>query len=304
MSRYIATVETSRRRFFVFLDAAILPDNKLVNIALDDAYFLGVLSSRIHVTWALAAGSHLGVGNDPVYVKTACFEKFPFPAATDAQQARIRGLAEQLDAHRKRQQAQHPKLALTDMYNVLEKLRAGEPLSAKDKTVHEQGLVSVLRQLHDELDAAVCDAYGWPVTLTDEEILARLVALNAERAAEEAQGHIRWLRPEYQAPADHAARITQHALIQEDSPVYEVSLETRPLLPWPSRMAEQAQAVRAALVALGGPASAAQVAAAFTAAPAGSRRRAAGDAGHAGAGARGGGWAVRRRVATRSRLGG
>ena len=196
-----------------------------------------------------------------------CFEKFPFPAATDAQQARIRGLAEQLDAHRKRQQAQHPKLTLTDMYNVLEKLRAGEPLTAKDKTVHEQGLVSVLRQIHDELDAAVCDAYGWPVTLTDEEILARLVALNAERAAEEAQGLVRWLRPEYQAPPDHASRFTQHALIQEDSPVYEVSLETRPLLPWPTRMAEQAQAVRAALVALGGPASAAQVAAAFAAAP-------------------------------------
>ena len=202
-----------------------------------------------------------------VYVKTACFEKFPFPAATDAQQARIRGLAEQLDAHRKRQQAQHPKLTLTDMYNVLEKLRAGEPLTAKDKTVHEQGLVSVLRQLHDELDAAVCDAYGWPVTLTDEEILARLVALNAERAAEEAQGLVRWLRPEYQAPSDHASRFTQHALIQEDAPVYEVSLETRPLLPWPTRMAEQAQAVRAALVALGGPASAAEVAAAFAAAP-------------------------------------
>ena len=165
LSRYIATVETAKHRFFVFLDAAILPDNKLINIALDDAYFLGVLSSRIHVTWALAAGSHLGVGNDPVYVKTACFEKFPFPAATDAQQARIRALAEQLDAHRKRQQAQHPKLALTDMYNVLEKLRAGEPLSAKDKAVHEQGLVSVLRELHDELDAAVCDAYGWPITL-------------------------------------------------------------------------------------------------------------------------------------------
>ena len=69
----------------------ILPDNNFVNIALDDAYFLGVLSSRIHVTWALAAGSWLGVGNDPVYVKTACFEKFPFPAATDAQQARRPG---------------------------------------------------------------------------------------------------------------------------------------------------------------------------------------------------------------------
>ena len=201
LRRYIATVETSRRRFFVFLDAAILPDNKLINIALDDAYFLGVLSSRIHVTWALAAGSWLGVGNDPVYVKTACFEKFPFPAATDAQQARIRALAEELDAHRKRQQAQHPKLALTDMYNVLEKLRSGEPLSAAEKVIHEQGLVSVLRQLHDELDAAVFDVYGWPVTLAGEEILAWLVVLNAERAAEEAQGTIRWLRPEYQSPA-------------------------------------------------------------------------------------------------------
>ena len=113
----------------------------------------------------------------------------------------------------------------------------------------------------------MCDAYGWPVTLTDEEILARLVALNAERAAEEAQGLVRWLRPEYQAPADYAIRNTQYALIQEDALIYEVSLETRPLLPWPSRMAEQAQAVRAALTALGGPASAAQVAAAFDGAP-------------------------------------
>ncbi len=87
------------------------------------------------------------------------------------------------------------------MYNVLEKLRSGEPLDAKEQTIHEQGLVSVLQQLHDELDAAVFDAYGWPVTLTDEEILERLVALNAERAAEEQRGLIRWLRPEFQNPA-------------------------------------------------------------------------------------------------------
>jgi len=47
------------------------------------------------------------------------------------------------------------------MYNVLEKLRAGQPLNAKEQTIHEQGLVSVLRQIHEELDAAVADAYGW-----------------------------------------------------------------------------------------------------------------------------------------------
>ena len=62
LSRYIATVETAKHRFFVFLDAAILPDNMLVNIALDDAYFLGVLSSRAHVVWALATGGRFGRG--------------------------------------------------------------------------------------------------------------------------------------------------------------------------------------------------------------------------------------------------
>ncbi len=98
-------------------------------------------------------------------------------------------------------QAAHQGLTMTGMYNVLEKLRSGEPLNAKEQTIHEQGLVSVLKQLHDELDAAVFDAYGWPVTLTEEEILERLVALNAERAAEEQRGLIRWLRPEFQNPA-------------------------------------------------------------------------------------------------------
>ena len=38
---------------------------------------------------------------------------------------------------------------------MLEKLRSGEPLTAKEKQIHDQGLVTVLRQIHDELDAAV-----------------------------------------------------------------------------------------------------------------------------------------------------
>ena len=258
LTRFIATPETARRRYFVFLSPDILPDNKLVNIALDDAYFLGVLSSRLHVTWALRTGSWLGVGNDPVYVKTTCFEKFPFPAADDAQRARIRALAEELDAHRKRQQAQHPKLTLTDMYNVLEKLRAGEPLAKAEKVTHEQGLVSVLRQLHDDLDAAVFDAYGWPAALSDEEILTRLVALNAERAAEEVRGLVRWLRPEYQSPQQSAVRAAAPAEVAAE----EADSGETPR-PWPEGLAEQAAAVRAALVALGRPVSAVAVAAAF-----------------------------------------
>ncbi len=40
---------------------------------------------------------------------------------------------------------------------------------------------------HKSLDAAVTAAYGWPVDLTDEQVLERLLALNLKRAAEEAE---------------------------------------------------------------------------------------------------------------------
>ncbi|HOF32350.1 MAG TPA: hypothetical protein PK441_15970, partial [Burkholderiaceae bacterium] len=217
LSRYIATVETAKHRTFQFLDASVLPDNMLIAIASDDATWLGVLSSQVHVEWALAAGGRLGVGNDPRYNKSRCFEPFPFPSddtgLTPELTDRIRHLAEQLDAHRKRVLGQEPAkavratptvplavgqsgagvadfasaarmrppqppadappatpaasmppslvaappsppangLTLTGLYNLLDKLRRAEPLSPKEKVLHEQGLVSVLRSLHDEL---------------------------------------------------------------------------------------------------------------------------------------------------------
>jgi len=44
----------------------------------------------------------------------------------------------------------------------------------------------------------VADAYHRPADLTSEDILYRLVELNAARAAEERSGLVRWLRPEFQ----------------------------------------------------------------------------------------------------------
>lgn len=67
LPRYIATVETAKHRIFVFLDSSVLPDNKLVNFALSDAFYFGVLSSRVHIDWALSTGSTLE--DRPVYVK-------------------------------------------------------------------------------------------------------------------------------------------------------------------------------------------------------------------------------------------
>lgn len=73
-------------------------------------------------------------------------------------------------------------------------------LTAKEQVIYDQGLVGTLKSLHDDLDAAVLAAYGWEDDPTDEQLLERLVALNEKRAAEEAQGHIRWLRPAFQNP--------------------------------------------------------------------------------------------------------
>ncbi|HCF3019029.1 TPA: class I SAM-dependent DNA methyltransferase [Pseudomonas aeruginosa] len=271
LDRYVVTAMTAKHRVFQFIQGDILPDQGLISIALSSAEYLGFLSSRLHAAWALASGSRLGIGNDARYNNSRCFTTFPFPDASPEQQAQIRDLAERLDAHRKRQQAQHPELTLTGMYNVLEKLRASEPLTAKDKTIHEQGLVSVLRELHDELDRAVFAAYGWddlaeqlvgkPGATTplpdkseaqaeaEEELLRRLVALNAERAAEEARGLVRWLRPEYQNPSAAVAPEQREAELGDttDFESAPAAAAATGKLTWPKQMREQVAAVRQAL---------------------------------------------------------
>jgi hypothetical protein len=297
LTRYIGTTETSKHRAFQFIPVATLADHMIVCIASDDAFHLAVLSSSIHVTWALTTGGRLGMGNDPRYNKSKCFDPFPFPALEEgALKQRIRDLGERLDAHRKRQQEQHPGLTLTGMYNVLEKLRSGEALTAKDKQIHDQGLVTLLKQLHDDLDQAVLEAYGWsdlagtvlrngPAnemrmnetqesqavasldttssshshgppggrSLPGDSLLARLVALNHARAAEEKSGQIRWLRPDYQnkdAAASDGHRPPLQATLDVET---TSSLKTENLklqtLAWPERLPAQVTLIRQLLAA-------------------------------------------------------
>jgi len=240
LPRYIATVETAKHRCFVLLPAGLRPDNMVVAIGLSDPFFLGVLSSNVHVTWALAAGGTLE--DRPRYNKTRCFDPFPFPDATEAERQAIREIAERLDAHRKRQQQLHPAQTLTEMYNVLEKLRANEELTPHDRELYEAGLIGILRELHDELDRAVFAAYGWPETLAGDELLGRIVGLNAARRAEEASGVIRWLRPEFQAPEAVAVPRTLEGFVEEAAPA-----AARKKQPWPATLPEQVRAIKEAL---------------------------------------------------------
>jgi hypothetical protein len=106
------------------------------------------------------------------------------------------------------------------------------------------GLVSVLRKIHDDLDAAVLDAYSWPHDLTDEQIIERLVALNAERAAEEERGVVRWLRPDFQQGEAKPIKPKQ---------VTMPGVEATPTAPsmsaaqWPKTFSDRIVSVRSAL---------------------------------------------------------
>jgi hypothetical protein len=260
LDRFIVTPYTAKHRPFIFVDGVTLPDAMAYAIASDDAYILGVLSSRAHVLWALSAGGRLGIGNDPRYTSQVTFMPFPFPECDEPQKASIRELGEALDAHRKRQQAHYPKVTVTGMYNVLEKLRANELLTSEDKETHDQGLVSVLKQIHEDLDAAVFDAYGWPTTVSDDEIVQNIAALNAQRAREEANGLVRWIRPEWQ----HPEAISQQTLgLGEGLATKVAGTKTVGRIPWPKTLAEQAKAVRQALNTQRGTLTAEQIAERF-----------------------------------------
>ncbi|WP_206026387.1 hypothetical protein [Roseimicrobium sp. ORNL1] len=265
LPRFIVTVETAKHRIFSFVEALTKPEHKLVVIGSDDAHVLGVVSSNIHVKWALAQGALLE--DRPVYPKSECFDPFPFPLCGEEEKHRIRTLAEELDAHRKRAQEKH-RLSLTSMYNVLEKLRAGETLTEKDKGVHDRGLISILKQLHDDLDAAVFAAYGWPTTLTDAEILERLVALNAQRAAEEKRGIIHWLRPEYQNPTGQSAAQGTLNLPPKKSATKKAQGSAAPApkgkIPWPKSIAERIRVTEQALHAAGHAVTAGELAQRFS----------------------------------------
>jgi hypothetical protein len=256
LTRYIATSYVAAHRVFVLFESAWAPDDKVVVIAHDSPFVLGVLSSGIHSEWASAAGTRLGVGNDPTYNNPRCFDSFPFPPEAAGGVA-IGRAASRIDELRKAALVRDPRITITGIYNVIAKLRAGTALTPRERTIHELAACGILRDLHDELDRLVAEAYGWPWPMEKEEILERLVALHDERVEEEKRGLIRWLRPEYQVPrfAPDSASAAPAELALEEAPA------TRPKrgrkakgdgaaaapapAPWPTTAVEQIGALGA-----------------------------------------------------------
>lgn len=168
LPRYLATARVAKHRLFVWLEGPTLPDTRLFVFARDDDYFFGMLHSRIHELWSLRLGSWHGVGNDPTYNSTTCFETFPFPEPSEEGWVEVSEAARELDAYRRSwldpegaTEAELKRWTLTNLYNE-------RP--------------TWLANAHARLDRAVYTLYGWPEDLSDEEVLKNLLALNVQRS--------------------------------------------------------------------------------------------------------------------------
>jgi hypothetical protein len=109
----------------------------------------------------------------------------------------------------------------------------------------------------------VFKAYGWPESLSDEEILTRLVELNHERAAEEKAGLVRWLRPDYQIPRFGKAVDKQAAKEEGAQIVVPLDAEKTRKPSFPTDAVARTAAVFATLAAAITPLDAATIASGF-----------------------------------------
>lgn len=171
LSRYIATSIVAKHRIFSWLDVNVVPSNAVVAFARDDDFTFGVLHSHIHGLWALVLGTALE--DRPRYTASTCFETFPFPEPNDEQRTEIEKWARYVVQVRAHLLGQDAKATLTGLYNDVVRLQ---------ETPDSAHPVAALVIAHARLDSAVAAAYGWEWPLAEDEVLARLLALNLERA--------------------------------------------------------------------------------------------------------------------------
>jgi hypothetical protein len=206
LSRVLVTCTTSKFRMFCFVPCDLVIDKQNAVFVNESWGFFAVMSSRLHETWSTFFGSTLE--DRLVYTPSDCFDTFPFPEDYD----RLATLEEAGRCFYEFRAALmiRKNEGLTDTYNRFHQLEEQSPEIIR------------LRDLHDAMDRAVLDAYGWaqirpvceffPEFDEDEEdedtgskrkkkkkyryrwpeeihddVLARLLILNRERAVLQAE---------------------------------------------------------------------------------------------------------------------
>ena len=182
LQQYIATPRVSKHRLFVWITSNTLPDDGIFVFPREDDYFFGLLHSCAHEKWARATGTQLREAESGFrYTPKSCFDTHPFPwppgtEPSEKDDARVKEIAE----------------AARELVRLRDEWLAGGggvpnlPLEKRTLTGLYNKRPDWLDLAHQRLDAAVFAAYGWPIKLSDDAILERLLALNLQRAA--AQG--------------------------------------------------------------------------------------------------------------------
>jgi type II restriction/modification system DNA methylase subunit YeeA len=199
-ARYIATPTVAKHRLFCWINAAVCPDHQLIVTARDDDTTVGILHCRFHEAWAIGLCTWLGVGNDPRYTPSSTFETFPFPegltpnipAIDYANHRRAIAIA---DAARRLNELRENWLNPPDLVERVPEVVPGFPDRMLPKNAEAAAILKKrtltnlynerpawLDNAHRDLDAVVAAAYGWPADINQEDALARLLALNLERA--------------------------------------------------------------------------------------------------------------------------
>ena len=196
LTRCIATARVAKHRLFVWLDARIVPDSKVIIIARDDDVTFGILHSRFHEAWSLRMCSWHGMGNDPVYNPSTVFQTFPFPdglspdiAAADyvgdPRAVAIADAASRLVELRDRWLHPPEWVEWVDepvpgypMRPVAHDEAAAKELKARTLTNLYNARPQWLADAHAALDATVAAAYGWDAEVSEDDALGKLLTRN------------------------------------------------------------------------------------------------------------------------------
>ncbi len=212
LNRYLVTTTVSKHRLFVWSFPPTLPDHQLVAFARDEDSAFGILHSRIHEAWARAHGTQVRERESGFrYTPTTCFETFPFPQPSDSQREAIAVAAQELN-ERRSTWLNPPEWTREDTLifpgsvdgpwgryftdadergigtvhyrrRVAKDGQSAKELAKRTLTNLYNQMPAWLKQAHQKLDEAVFATYGWAPTLSDEEILARLLELNLRSAS-------------------------------------------------------------------------------------------------------------------------
>jgi hypothetical protein len=172
--RYLATPVVSKHRIFVWLDRDVLADHAIVVFAFEEDYYMGILQSSVHEAWARRLATQVRDSESGCrYTPSSTFETFPFPWPPGSEPQDM-PLVQAISAAARDLVAQRDKWL--------------SPLDATEGDLRERTLTNLYNEqpawlvnAHRRLDQAVFDAYGWHETLSDAEILEKLLELNHQR---------------------------------------------------------------------------------------------------------------------------